>query len=159
MAVTAAGAALGAHQGAIVSNAYLGQIEDFRITKLQDGCGPAVVVIDGFLTQRRNSGSDWRAGLRARHPDNPWYHVAYSTWSRSLPASQNQQTPHVQDEIYLIIRGQGILFHDGEGSLSSQAIFCSWLRGPSIGSGTSARTSPWGGSSMALREAKSPCRA
>lgn len=33
----------------------------------------------------------------------------------SLPPSQNQQTPHVQDEIYLIIRGQGILFHDGEG--------------------------------------------
>lgn len=79
LVVTAAGAALGAHQGAIVSNAYLGQIEDFRITKLQDGRGPAVVVIDGFLTQRRNSGSDWRAGLTASHPDNPWYHVAWES--------------------------------------------------------------------------------
>jgi len=32
-----------------------------------------------------------------------------------LPPSQNQQTPHEQDELYVIIRGRGILFHDGEG--------------------------------------------
>ena len=32
----------------------------------------------------------------------------------SLPPSSKQQTPHAQDEIYVIIRGRGILFHDGE---------------------------------------------
>jgi mannose-6-phosphate isomerase-like protein (cupin superfamily) len=32
----------------------------------------------------------------------------------SLPARPNQQTPHAQDEIYIVIRGRGILFHDGE---------------------------------------------
>src|SRR5215472_6966814 len=31
----------------------------------------------------------------------------------SLPVSPNQQTPHAQDEIYLIVRGRGVLFHDG----------------------------------------------
>jgi len=31
----------------------------------------------------------------------------------SLPVSPNQQTPHEQDEIYDIVRGQGILVHDG----------------------------------------------
>jgi mannose-6-phosphate isomerase-like protein (cupin superfamily) len=25
----------------------------------------------------------------------------------------NQQTPHAQDEIYVIIRGRGVLIHDG----------------------------------------------
>src|SRR5262245_29672509 len=33
----------------------------------------------------------------------------------SLPvAPPNQQTPHAQDEIYVIIRGRGVLIHDGK---------------------------------------------
>ncbi len=32
----------------------------------------------------------------------------------SLPVRPNQQTPHAQDEIYVIIRGRGVLFHDGK---------------------------------------------
>ena len=31
----------------------------------------------------------------------------------SLPVSPNRQTPHAQDEIYVIVRGRGVLFHDG----------------------------------------------
>ena len=31
----------------------------------------------------------------------------------SLPVSPNHQTPHAQDEIYVIVRGRGVLFHDG----------------------------------------------
>jgi mannose-6-phosphate isomerase-like protein (cupin superfamily) len=34
----------------------------------------------------------------------------------SLPVVPNQQTPHAQDEIYVIIRGRGILVHDGKRS-------------------------------------------
>ena len=32
----------------------------------------------------------------------------------SLPVLPNQQTPHAQDEIYVIIRGRGVLLHDGK---------------------------------------------
>jgi mannose-6-phosphate isomerase-like protein (cupin superfamily) len=31
-----------------------------------------------------------------------------------LPLHLNQQTPHAQDEIYFIIRGQGVLIHDSK---------------------------------------------
>ena len=31
----------------------------------------------------------------------------------SLPMPPNQQTPHEQDEIYIVIRGRGVLVHDG----------------------------------------------
>lgn len=31
----------------------------------------------------------------------------------SLPVLPNQQTPHMQDEVYVIIRGRGVLVHDG----------------------------------------------
>src|SRR6516162_5134156 len=30
------------------------------------------------------------------------------------PARPNEQTPHEQDEIYIVIRGRGILFHAGK---------------------------------------------
>ena len=32
----------------------------------------------------------------------------------SLPLHTRQQTPHSQDEIYFIVRGRGVLFHDGK---------------------------------------------
>jgi mannose-6-phosphate isomerase-like protein (cupin superfamily) len=32
----------------------------------------------------------------------------------SLPVPPNRQTPHSQDELYVIISGQGILWHDGK---------------------------------------------
>lgn len=32
----------------------------------------------------------------------------------SLPVPPNEQTPHAQDEVYVIIRGRGVLVHDGK---------------------------------------------
>lgn len=32
----------------------------------------------------------------------------------SLPVRPRRQTPHAQDEIYFIIRGRGVLIHDGK---------------------------------------------
>jgi mannose-6-phosphate isomerase-like protein (cupin superfamily) len=31
-----------------------------------------------------------------------------------MPARPNEQTPHEQDEVYIILRGRGVLFHDGK---------------------------------------------
>jgi mannose-6-phosphate isomerase-like protein (cupin superfamily) len=31
-----------------------------------------------------------------------------------IPARPNEQTPHEQDEVYIVIRGRGVLFHDGK---------------------------------------------
>ena len=32
----------------------------------------------------------------------------------SLPVNPNQQNPHTQDELYMIVRGKGVLYHDGK---------------------------------------------
>jgi mannose-6-phosphate isomerase-like protein (cupin superfamily) len=32
----------------------------------------------------------------------------------SAPTNPNQQKPHTQDELYIIVRGRGSLFHDGK---------------------------------------------
>ena len=31
----------------------------------------------------------------------------------AAPARPNEQTPHAQDEIYVVVGGRGVLFHDG----------------------------------------------
>lgn len=31
----------------------------------------------------------------------------------SLPVPPNRQTPHTQDEVYVISRGRGVIYHDG----------------------------------------------
>jgi len=32
----------------------------------------------------------------------------------SIPVAPTRQTPHAQDEIYVVVRGRGVLLHDGE---------------------------------------------
>jgi len=34
----------------------------------------------------------------------------------ALPVPPTKQTPHTQDEIYVIVRGRGVLIHDGKRS-------------------------------------------
>jgi len=31
----------------------------------------------------------------------------------AIPARPNAQSPHAQDELYIVVRGRGVLFHDG----------------------------------------------
>ena len=60
------------------------------------------------------------ADARARIPGPAGEHAA-GLWDRgtlkvklSCPVRPNQQTPHTQDEVYVIVRGRGVLFHDGK---------------------------------------------
>jgi mannose-6-phosphate isomerase-like protein (cupin superfamily) len=60
------------------------------------------------------------AAARARIPGPAGEH-AFSVLQRgtldvklSCPVHPNEQTPHAQDEIYVIIRGRGVLLHDGQ---------------------------------------------
>ena len=87
--LTAAGAALGAKTGAAIGAGYFGDIKDFDIVKVKDGCGPALIFINGFLSQksdkeRKNNidelSKDWLASISADYPDNPCYTV---TWESS----------------------------------------------------------------------------
>jgi hypothetical protein len=77
--VTAAGAALGAHQGGAVSNSYFGQVKHFKIDEIHSGKGPAIVVIDGFLKQKRSTGADWKKGLKAHYGRQAWYRTNWES--------------------------------------------------------------------------------
>jgi len=77
--LTAAGGALGATLGGVISNSYFRQIEDFEIRKVRSGRGPAVVFINGFLSQRTEGFEEWEEGLDKHFPRNPWYQVRWES--------------------------------------------------------------------------------
>lgn len=77
--VTAAGATLGSAYGAAVTTAYVGNDKSFRIQKLRDGAGPAVLLASGFLTQGDKGWGQWRRLVDSRYPDAPVYRVHWGS--------------------------------------------------------------------------------
>lgn len=79
--ISASGAALGAANGAVISNNYFGAIKDFKITKIQNGSGPALIFINGFLSQKNQDSSDWVKAVSKKYPSNPYYYVNWESSS------------------------------------------------------------------------------
>ena len=82
--VSAAGASLGAAVGGVVSHSYFSQVRDFSVRKHNEGRGPAIIFVNGFLTQDIDDPKDWKQGLRNRFSEVPWYHVIWE--SKTLAA-------------------------------------------------------------------------
>jgi hypothetical protein len=81
--LTAAGAALGGREGAAIAGNYFGAVKDFDIVKCRDGKGPALIFINGFLSQKHTDASDWLDATRSCYPDNPAYLVTWEASSMS----------------------------------------------------------------------------
>ena len=90
--ITATGAALGGAQGAVISNNYFGSVKDFQIKKLKEGAGPAVLFINGFLSQKKQNFTDWQNGVPEKFHANPWYGIEWESGTLAklgLHASNN----------------------------------------------------------------------
>ncbi len=77
--VGATGAALGGTLGGVISNSYFGDISGFEIEKVKDGDNPAVLFIDGFLTQKNTVPDDWKQQLEILYPDKAWYYLRWES--------------------------------------------------------------------------------
>jgi len=77
--VGATGAALGGTLGGVISNSYFGDISGFEIEKVKDGDSPAVLFIDGFLTQKKTAPDDWKQQLKILYPDKAWYYLRWES--------------------------------------------------------------------------------
>ncbi|WP_297691027.1 DUF726 domain-containing protein [uncultured Eudoraea sp.] len=77
--VTAAGLALGGSLGAYIGNSYMGDIYKFHIENVKNGKEPAVVTINGFLSEKDSKNvkgyQDWESTIETHFPDKEWYHV------------------------------------------------------------------------------------
>jgi hypothetical protein len=80
--MTAAGAALGAYQGGMISNSYFGEVDHFGIHKVHDGKKTrrhAVIFVNGFLSQKNRDVEDWTQHLGEHFDDDTWYHVDWES--------------------------------------------------------------------------------
>jgi hypothetical protein len=73
--VTATGTAVGGALGATATSAYTSADKSFRIEKLRDGQGPAVLLASGFLTETSDGWGAWRMMIDQRYPLSPVYRV------------------------------------------------------------------------------------
>ena len=76
----------------------------------------------------------------------------------SIPRRPTQQTPHVPDEIYFIVRGRALFLHDGKHDPVGSGDLMFVAAGPNTNSRTTPRISRCGASSMAPIEARSQHR-
>ena len=77
--VTATGSAVGGLLGGNLASAYASSDRSFRIQKLRDGTGPAVLLASGFLTEKDNGWGPWQKMVDARYPDAPVYRVFWGS--------------------------------------------------------------------------------
>jgi hypothetical protein len=77
--ISGAGAAFGGTLGGVVANSYFGEIKDFEIRKVSSGRGPAVIFINGWLSQKKSGLTEWEDGLEKAYPNNPWYELKWES--------------------------------------------------------------------------------
>lgn len=77
--ITAVGAGLGGALGATTASAYVRSDHSFRIQKLRDGEGPAVLLASGFLTDGDTGWGSWRKIIDQRYPESPVYRVHWGS--------------------------------------------------------------------------------
>ena len=62
-----------------------GRLKNFDIIKIQDGKGPAIIFINGFLSEKEKNAEDWHKALsESKYKNNPHYLV---NWEASSVAS------------------------------------------------------------------------
>jgi Protein of unknown function (DUF726) len=77
--VTAVGGALGGTLGGVVANRYFSEVNGFTIEKIRDGRDPALICIDGFLTEGTDKSSDWLDGLGSVYEGHAVYRVRWES--------------------------------------------------------------------------------
>jgi len=77
--VSAVGGLIGSAAGGLLSNQYLSDVKSFGIHKIREGVDPALVVIDGFLTEKSPTAERWLDGLGDKYDGHAIYHVTWES--------------------------------------------------------------------------------
>ncbi|CAM3787311.1 hypothetical protein SMNI109538_12655 [Smaragdicoccus niigatensis] len=77
--IAAAGALIGGAAGGAAVLRFVSEDKSFRVVKLQDGEGPAVLLASGFMTERSDHWGDWRTIVEDRFPHSPVYRIFWGS--------------------------------------------------------------------------------
>ena len=73
--LTAIGSSVGGALGAYVGSSYFGAVDDFEVKEIRKGKNPAIITVNGFLSQRTEGINNWEDSINELYPNNAWYHV------------------------------------------------------------------------------------
>ncbi|WP_194850706.1 DUF726 domain-containing protein [Nonlabens antarcticus] len=63
--------------------------DKFEIIKIKDGKFPAVITINGFLSQGTENSSNWKNSINHLYPENTWHHLEWD--SQSIPLTKTER--------------------------------------------------------------------
>lgn len=89
--ITAVGAAFGAWKGGALAQGYFGDVHPFKIRRVKNGDSskPAIIFINGFMSELEQNRSEWLNLVKQKYPDRIAYEVEWETkklkdWYRIL---------------------------------------------------------------------------
>lgn len=86
--LAAGGSIVGSRLGYLLSAHLMADVDGFKIEKIASGRDPAILFIDGFLTEGTDDGAKWLAGLREKYAEHTAYYVHWEGQTlRDLGAS------------------------------------------------------------------------
>ena len=79
--VAAVGGAFGASKGGAISQGYFGEVEPFRIREIRAGHRnkPAIVYVNGFMSDLRKNRAEWMQLLDEEYPNNQVFEVEWES--------------------------------------------------------------------------------
>ncbi len=77
--ISIVGSAVGGALGNYVAGQYLSDVKGFDIIKVREGRRPAIITVNGFLSQRKEEHESWLLGIEQRFPDREWFHVTWES--------------------------------------------------------------------------------
>jgi hypothetical protein len=77
--IAVVGSAVGGALGAYVAGQYMSDVQGFDIRKVRDGRRPAIITVNGFLSERSEEHEGWMSGIKSRFPDREWFHVNWES--------------------------------------------------------------------------------
>lgn len=77
--ISVVGSAVGGALGSYVAGQYMSDVKGFEIYKVRDGRRPAIITVNGFLSERELEHEGWMSGVDRRFPDREWFHVKWES--------------------------------------------------------------------------------
>jgi hypothetical protein len=56
--------------------------DNFKIKKIKDGKYPAIVTVNGFLTEKNDVHKDWEQSLHKLYPENIWFQIEWESQNK-----------------------------------------------------------------------------
>ena len=70
----------------------------FELIEMQKGNYPAIITINGFLSEDSINSNDWKASIKKSYPNNAWFHLEWNSQKMPFTKSQRKSKRHSEQK-------------------------------------------------------------